>query len=255
MMSDEQLIKMANSIEVDDINLRRHLIVSYVDDKLEDIRAVFYAELLKNEKDDMCKWYEILALGDLKAIEYANLLINVICRPDVPLSKETSLHLIAARSLGKMGDEVIDLLVPLLERDEEYIRVAVMDTFGEIKSEKALPYIQPIFKEVYSKVVVYAGLAVAKIGIPSIGFVDSVFDVASDKNKVVLIDAIMGMDSDESYSLLRQIFNNYCELSKSVINLNTKNISDFKCKILKINDSNEDVKAIKSFIKTYSLGE
>lgn len=255
MMSNEQLIKMANSINDDDINMRRHLISSYVEDNLEEIRAVFYAELLKNEKDDICKWYEILALGDLKAIEYVDLLVDILCKPDVWVSKDTSLHLIASRSLGKMGDEAIAFLIPLLETNEEYIKVAVMDAFGEIRSEKALPYIMPIFKEEYSKVVVYAGMAITKIGDASISFIDSIFDEVIDKNKIVLLDAIMGMDSDKSYKIITRIINDYNELSKNVIKLDTKNISNFKCKTLELDDSNKDIKEIKNFIKIYGLGE
>lgn len=59
MFSDEKLKEMARSMDNYAANTRRHLIISYTEDNLPDIGAAFYGELLRNENDDICKWYEI----------------------------------------------------------------------------------------------------------------------------------------------------------------------------------------------------
>lgn len=227
MESHQNAKELIRKLDQYDISIRQNLITSYAENIHTYDDPAFWGELLSNEKDSLCKWYEIRALGDLKAIVYKKLLVDLIVEPDISFDT-TSLHSIIAYSLGKMKDEsVIDLLLPLLESSSENIIKTVLDIFGELKSAKAIPHILPFLKKDYTSYSVYAGLALGKIGNPSVTYINNIFDGINEKNQLVLLDALMMINDVDSQKEILYIFNKYQDLSKAILKNPTKSSTQF----------------------------
>lgn len=183
---------------------QRQLVISklYDSNKLYGELCVF---ILQNDTDPICKWYAIKAAGENHFWECVDLLVDVLFQEN-SLCGESSLHRIAAYAFGKLGANVIPMLIPCLNSGNTDTMSAVFDAFGELKSPLAIPYIIPIFKSSYNAAIVYAGLALAKIGSPSVPYIKEVISDANLNNLMVLVDALTSINTLECREILLQTF-------------------------------------------------
>lgn len=196
--------KLAVSMDKYSGEQRQHLVSGYVYDTFDDeaitkMPAVFFAELLKREKDSISKWYEIQALGKLRASEYSKLLISVLSEPDVKFESGTSLHLIAAKSLGLMGEVVIPKIAALWDGASLQTRLAILDTLGEIHSNAAADLIESLLPSLNKNEFAYATLALTKCGVYGQQILKKCFSSYSQSEQMFcIIDALCySSDNDE----------------------------------------------------------
>jgi HEAT repeat protein len=162
----------------------------------EGLGSEFFARIYETNDDPICKWYAIRALGDLGAKEYLGLLIDVLSKPDVNVGK-SSLHLIAARSIGQIGPPALHRLLSLLENAEGETAIAVVDALGEIGAAEAVPALARTLQSRTVKLAGWCALSLAKIGRPSIPALVDCLVNADHTLAYIIIDALAIIDDPE----------------------------------------------------------
>jgi len=164
----------------------------YINFNLYQFGEDFFGEILKKEHDPICKWYAIKALGELSSKKYLHILIDVLIENDISFN-DTSLHLITSVSIGKIGEVAInDLLVLLSSSYSTETQRAVVDTLGEIKSIKAIPYLIEKLKNGELSVALWAGLSLGKIGEGGNEIID-IYKNLTQNLQIIALDALMMM--------------------------------------------------------------
>lgn len=225
MFTDEQVDSMVCQINTYETATREHLIADYCEELISDIPAYFYAKLLEEETDDICRWYEIKALGDLHATEYAELLVSQLNRPDANFG-ESSVWRILAYSLGKIGECAIPLLSNL-DMSDINVKIAIMDSYSKIGSSLAIPYIKPVLLADYSKATVYASNALASSGERGIKGIKEIFGSCDTLTKFALFESLLGVCNDEDLEFVQSIITNYPDFLKKVQKMQTLNYRTF----------------------------
>lgn len=172
---------------------RRHA-VAWCTKKPERFGAKFFAEILSRERDPICKWYAIRALGDLRANRYSGLLVDVLGQPDVEFD-ESSLHRICARSIGLLGFEMAPDIVDLLKESSSATRLAAADTLGEIGHPSAIPSLSRCLTSGERDLQLWAALSLGKIGVESIRALVSALSSANKEEVLILLDALVMIES------------------------------------------------------------
>lgn len=225
MYMSEQIEIMFEEIKKYDVPVKRQVIAKLCDKLDENIPPLFYAKLLEVEKDDICRWYEIRALGDLKAEEYIELLIKQLSSSNVCF-EQSSIHAITAYSIGKIGEKVIPALSKL-DLSSEELNIAVMDCYGEIKSEKAIPYIKEFLLKPYNKATTYAALALGKIGREGINEIIYIYQKCDYKTRFVLFESLLGYCNERDINFVQEIINENPEFWDKVCKMDTRNFKRF----------------------------
>lgn len=228
-MDNNYYVNLAESMKKYTGEQRQHLVSGYVYDTLDDdaltkMPAAFFAELLKNEKDPVCKWYEIKAIGELKATEYINLLVAVLSDDDVKFETGSSLHLIAANSLGKMGEAAIPSTLELFASGSASTRLAVIDTLGESRCSAGALAIKEILSLFNLKEFNYAMLALAKCGAKGSEVLKSIYSGGVDTEKMLCVIDAMCYSSDCD-DMLKEILYNNTDLAVNVLSAKTRGAS------------------------------
>ena len=183
-----------------------------------DLTPDFILQAIEFENAPLSKWYLIRAIGILK-IEFAiDYLIDTFKETDVKLDK-SSLHLIAAWSLGAIGENALDPLVKEYNRtNSEDIKKCIVDSLGEIGSPKAIPILCKAFMEESHNVKLWSSLSLSKIGNQAIEPIKKLFSRAtSSGDRLMLIDAIIKIDSPRSVQFLREILEGCSNKDKILI--------------------------------------
>lgn len=197
--------KLADSMNAYSGDQRQHLVSGYVFDTFDDealtkMPAVFFAELLKNEKDNICKWYEIQAIGRLRATEYSELLVFILSEPDVRFESGTSLHLITAKSLGLMGETIIPQLEQLWNEASSQTRISIIDTLGEIGGHNAADLIEKLLPSLNRKEFANASLSLSKCGIYGYQILQKSFSLFSHPDQLFcIIDALCYSSNNDDF--------------------------------------------------------
>ena len=182
-------------------NEKQKSIDEYVNFKLEQFGEDFFGSILVEESDPICKWFAIKALGMLSSVKYLNVLINVLIEKDVSFG-HTSLHLITASSIGKIGELAIGNVVPLLSSEySSETQKAVVDTLGEIKSKKGVPYLIEKLENGDYSVALWAGLSLGKIGEGYIEIID-IYKKLPPNIQIIALDALMVMKNIEAINFV-----------------------------------------------------
>lgn len=230
MFTNSQLDSMISQINTYEVATREHLIADYCEELRDDIPAYFYAKLLEGETNDTCRWYEIKALGDLQATEYAELLVSQLNYSDVNLG-ESSIWRILAYSLGKIGECAIPLLSNVDISDIQ-VKIAVMDSYCQIGSILAIPYIKPILLSEYNKATVYASNALAKCGYQGVQEIKQIFNSCDSLTKFALFESLIGVCSDEDLEFVQSVIANSPKLWEEIKKKQTVNYLKFSKKFL-----------------------
>jgi HEAT repeats len=188
-MTIETVIEEFKSLDI----ARQQELVERLASSPTSIGPEFFAHVVNESSDAICKWYAIRALGDLAAKEYLNTLISVIEAPDEEVGS-SSLHLIAARSLGQIGNPALSSLLPLLRTASGDTLVAVVDSLGEIGSEDAIPELARCIESGERKVALWTALSLAKIGPAAIPALGILCQSANKERTYLLIDALAAIN-------------------------------------------------------------
>lgn len=224
-MNKSTIESMINNIMIYDINTRRQIIAKLSDELDDNIPPLFYAKLLETEQDAVCKWYEIRALGDLKANDYVELLISQLNMENVCFDR-SSIYAITAYSIGKIGEQAILPLSKLI-LDSEELSIAVMDCYGEIKSNKAIPYIETFLLKSYTKASTYAALALGKIGRDGIDKIIQIYEKCDYKTKFVLFESLLGYCDKKDVDFIQKVINDTPEYWNKISKMKTRNFTRF----------------------------
>lgn len=195
-MDKNYYLDLAKSMDKYSGEQRQSLVSGYVYDTFDNdavtkMPAVFFAELLERESDPICKWYEIKAIGELRATEYMDLLFSILLKENVTFNTGTSLHLIVAVSLGKMGEVVIPEVVKLFDFGNESTRLAVIDTLGETKCSLAAETLMEMISKFNLKEFNYAMLAISKCGDKGQTILKKIYHKCNDEKQLIcVIDAL-----------------------------------------------------------------
>lgn len=170
-----QEILLHECVEYGMHNLENQLFINILDDETS---------------SDLCKWYAIKAIGEKRIDKGIEKLIDIIKAPDVSF-ENTSLHLIAAYSLGRFGEQALDNLIYLLGDDYPvYTQKAVADALGEIKSDKAIPALISAIQYLDDSVALWAGLSISKIG-SGVKELIKIFNSLSETKQYIILDTLM----------------------------------------------------------------
>jgi HEAT repeat protein len=169
--------------------------VAYLHLALEERNAgpteTFFIDALRAEQHPLPKWYLIKAVGLQKDPAAIALLLAIGKSPDVDLS-ETSLHRIAAWSLGQIGSESFHAIARAFDDASTDIeRVFLVDALGEIRQPIALPLLVRAFVEGSDQVKLWAALSLSKSGISALGTLRELLkNTQSRRDKLLLEDAL-----------------------------------------------------------------
>lgn len=162
MKPGEEMDILANYLALD-TGARIKFLTEYIK-KGSGISEDFCLTALEKEKEPSAKWFLIKALGILRSTKAINALLKVSETPDSNFG-HTTLYLITAWSLGRMGEAALYPTLQLLDRAEDILlKVFAVDALGEIGSENAIPKLEIMLKGGEDEVKLWSALALAKIG-------------------------------------------------------------------------------------------
>lgn len=211
-MNDEIKATLAK-LDQADLEVRQHAI-DWCAGKPERFGAKFFAEILLRERDPICKWYAIRALGDLRAKQYSNLLVDVLRQSDVEVG-ESSLHRICARSIGLFGSQMVPRIVELLDEPSAATRLAAADTLGEIGHSSAIPALFRCLTSGERNLQLWAALSLGKIGVESIPALVSALSSAAKEEVLIFLDALVMLNTPRVIDAVADTAKNHPDIVRS----------------------------------------
>lgn len=116
------------------------------------------------ERDPVCRWYLLKSLGHSGLVIGIAKLLQIGSEPDVEVGV-SSLHMIAAWSLGRIGNLATSQVLEQLEKaTSENDLVFLVDSLGEIRDPKAIPALVKSMEVGAHRVRMWAALSLAKMG-------------------------------------------------------------------------------------------
>lgn len=162
----------------------------------------YFLSILRTETDAICRWHAIKALGRLKARDAVFPLVEVLTRPDTEFD-ESSLHRICAWSLGQIGHSATSAVLKILEdNDSDATTIAAIDAIGELRDASAISVVAPFLKSTNSRVVLWAALALGKIGEPSLAALAESLEQADARLVYIIVDTLAMIGTEATVSVL-----------------------------------------------------
>jgi HEAT repeat protein len=168
---------------------RRQFLAGHVHARYTDLSGRFVMSVLRWESDATCRWFLIKAVGLMKMVDGIPILLQICQQPEVDF-KHTSLHAICAWSLGQIGDSAKNEVLMLLSHPNSETRRCAADTLGELRAAAAIPALVSALKNDEQSVQLWAGLALAKIGIQSIPFLEQTVIESAGPARLIAFDAL-----------------------------------------------------------------
>lgn len=162
----------------------------------------YFLSLLQTEPDQICRWHAIQALGRLKDPAAIRQLVDVLAQPDTEFD-ESSIHRITAWSLGQIGPSAtVAVLTLLKETDSKAQVLAALDAVGELHDAAAIPLVAPFLKSGNRDIVIWAALALGKIGAVSLSALASCLDQADGELVYVVVDTLAMIGTEATAPVL-----------------------------------------------------
>jgi hypothetical protein len=155
----------------------------------------FCVEALKKETYFLAKWYLIKLAGQLGCLSAIPAIIEVGFKPDVD-AHQSSLHRIAAWSLGKMGGAATETLFETLQKaqTEEQVVFAI-DSLGETRDSRCGATLRAAFETGTYEAKLWTALSLAKLGEYGRGILEGLLDKSdSDTDRLLILDALVKID-------------------------------------------------------------
>lgn len=160
-------------------------------------KAKFIIAALQWEKDPLAKWHLLKLAGTCSVPQAIKPTIEVLGAPDFNFAN-TSLHLIAAWSLGRIGQAALEPVLQAIHKADNEITVASLaDALGEIGSPKGIAPLSYLFSNHSSRVKLFAALSLSKIGVPAIPALEELARATtSAQERLLLFDALVKLGSE-----------------------------------------------------------
>jgi|GEM_PF-5814219 len=185
-----------------------------------DLSGDFYLGILENSSDPLCKWYAIKALGNLRFVKGISLIIEVLKEKNVDFDG-TSLHLISAYSLGRIGPIALPSIKALLASSpSEATKKAAIDSLGEIGSAESIPLLINSIKSESTEIALWAALSISKIGLGSKDL-QKVYSELSSEKRLIVIDSLVRLGDDDSMQYVIKALQHDSLLFEAFINSNS----------------------------------
>jgi len=182
------------TVSLSDVPLEaRRVAIAQLSETPSSVGPGVFAMILADETDPVCRWYAVRAMGDLRAIEYSELLLHVLRQPDV-VFEHSSLHLIAARSIGLLGQAMVPKIAVLLEDGHEQTRLAAVDALGELRDPAGIPTLARCLTSSSRQLRLWSALGLAKIGSPSLSCLADAISTGDSELVFICLDALIMID-------------------------------------------------------------
>jgi len=173
----------------------------------------FFREIMRRKDDSICEWYAIRAIGDLRDFKADKLLLEVLTEPDVKVG-ESSLHLVCARSIGRLGPEMLRKVAKLLDHPREETRIAAIDSLGELRHPGGIELLYPFLSSGSEKEVLWTTLSLAKIGKESIPVLKEAIESQGESTAILCFDALLLINGSKARDAIFSIFRKFPKLVK-----------------------------------------
>ena len=168
----------------------------------EDVGAGYFLSVLKSETDGMCRWHAIQALGRLRSADAVPSLVHILTQSDTEFDK-SSLHRICAWSLGQIGPAATDNILSILNGPHsDSAALAAIDALGEVGDAAAVPMIKQHLQSENRQIVIWAALALGKIGNASLSVLDNSLDQADAEMVYIVVDTLAIIGTEETLPVL-----------------------------------------------------
>jgi len=126
--------------------------------------VAFHISELKRERDPLVRWHLVKGLGIHRDTSGVGPLLSVLRQPDMEFAS-TSLHRIAAWSLGRIGSPALSqVLAAATASESQSERAGLADALGEIGDPSSIGSLAILFTSGDHCVRLWASLSLAKIG-------------------------------------------------------------------------------------------
>ena len=169
----------------------------------------FLDRLIKFEQNPIAKWYIIKAVGLSKNLNQLEFLLDVGRAVDTEIRK-TSLHRIAAWSIGQLGSATLKSVIQRYEKAEhDYEKAFLIDAIGEIGDARAVPFLARAFESTGFKVRMWTALSLAKLGEASLPVLHDLLRKEMPlASRLLLLDALDKLAHPSSGTIIAKILKN-----------------------------------------------
>ena len=165
-------------------------------------------------------WYE------LNAESYSYLLFDILKKPDIKVGG-SSLHRIAASTIGRFGKERIPLLARVLEKGNLETKVAAADALGEVGHPLAITPLKRLLKGSDLKLVLWACLSLSKIGDEAVGVLETALFDAEEWKKFIILDALLKIGTRTVIKPVARVLDSYPYLLRDLLSDNRRCFDKF----------------------------
>lgn len=168
----------------------------------------FYSRALAWEEYPLALWFLIKRAGEARIANCLSALIAICEKPNVEFESAgglTSLHLIAAWSLGRVGKSCITPLLGSLKNSNTSTKIAIVDALGEIRDdrEEVLQALISSLENDPQEVALWSALSLAKLGKQSLDYLHQALFSLDKHRAIYVLDAIIKIGSKESEAVIR----------------------------------------------------
>jgi hypothetical protein len=154
-----------------------------------DLSGSILLEALAIEEDPAAQWFLVKGIGVLQFSSGVPEVLRV-CRSPEKDMRHTSLHAICAWSLGRIGVLAYHPVTELLKDPDPETRRCAVDALGEIGDPRAVPALCAALERDEHSVQLWAGLSLAKIGIPALQCLERLAKGPDEPVSLIASDAI-----------------------------------------------------------------
>lgn len=163
-----------------------------------------FLESLLASSDEFVRWHVARAIGLWRLSELAPQLVHLLGRPASDLG-DTDVRRIAARSLGRLGFDVLSASIDeLVHHDNSLIREGIADALGETRDLRGLNHLYTLAKDPENHVSMWAALSLSKLGTHAVPVLERLLgEVPSQERAIYILDALKKIGSPETYAIMR----------------------------------------------------
>lgn len=177
----------------------------------------FFAAFLEYETDPICQWYLIRSLSNFETKKHLSVLIKILKKPDISTGKST-LHKICAYTIGSIGKEAAEDLIPLLSSNRKETQIAAIDALGEIGDAIAIPFLFEMMKKKDRDFLLWASLSLSKIGEPSIEALEKIVSFVEEIEIIIILDAFVKIGTKKTIKPIVRLLKSYPKIASNYFN-------------------------------------
>lgn len=188
---------------------------SYIED-VDTVSEQVLINVIESESSPLIKWFAVKGLG-IRQSKIAVSYLTRLCREPEQAFENTSLHAICAWSLGRIGMPAFDAVMSLLNDPSIESRRCAVDALGEIGNPLAIDALCKSLMDDEYQVQLWAALSLSKIGKDALPCLHSIVKNCDPQLRLIILDAIIKVGSDESLPFLKNYVSTGSEVEKRFI--------------------------------------